>query len=177
MGSWWETCSSFTNLPTAPKKSMTSSERTLILGLGNPILSDDAVGLRVVDALQPLLSSHPHIDLEHDYWGGLRLMEDMIGYDRAIIIDAICSDAPPGTIQLLHPNGIDTQRSASAHDVNLSTALEVGRRAGARLPSEDRILLVAIEAEDVLTFGEKMTPQVEAAVPTAVQMVLHAIDT
>ena len=65
----------------------------------------------------------------------------------------------PGTIHLLTPEGIATQRSASAHDVNLATALEFGRRAGARLPENSRIRLVAIEAADTLTFGEHVRPR------------------
>ena len=154
---------------------MSNSERTLILGLGNPILSDDAVGLRVVDALEPLVAYDSRIVFERDYWGGLRLMEHMIGFDRAVIIDAICGNTPAGTVRLLHPDGIHTQRSASAHDVNLKTALELGRAAGADLPADNRILLVAVEAEDVLTFSESLTPQVEAAVPAAVDAVLKAI--
>ena len=157
------------------KNAMSNSERTLILGLGNPILSDDAVGLRVAEALEPFVGREPRVVLERDYWGGLRLMEHMIDFDRAVIIDAICSDSPAGTIHLLHPDGIRTQRSASAHDVNLKTALELGRAAGAYLPPDDRILLVAIEAEDVQTFSETLTPQVEAAVPAAVEEVLKAI--
>ena len=82
-------------------------------------------------------------------------MERMIGFDRAIVVDAIQTGAPPGTIHLLAADGIPTQRIASAHDVNLSTALEFGRQAGARLPENGHIRLVAIEAEDVLTFGEQ----------------------
>ena len=74
------------------------------------------------------------MDVSEDYWGGLRLMERMIGFDAAIVVDAIQTGAAPGTIHLLTPDGIPTQRSASAHDVNLSTALEFGRRAGANCP-------------------------------------------
>ena len=67
-------------------------------------------------------------------------MERMIGFDRAIVVDAIQTGAPPGTIHRLTPDGIATQRSASRpHDMNLSTALEFGRRAGARLPENSRI--------------------------------------
>ena len=47
-----------------------------------------------------------------------------------------------------------TQRSASAHDVNLPTALAFGRQAGLHLPEDRHILLVGIEAEDILNFGE-----------------------
>jgi hydrogenase maturation protease len=150
--------------------------KTLVLGLGNPILGDDSVGLRVAHQLGAALSEHPEIDVDIEYWGGLRLMERMVGYERAIIVDAICSGAPAGTIHILSPGDMPTQRSASAHDVNLPTALEVGRQAGADLPHEEDITLMAIEAVEVLTFGERLTAEVEAAIPRAVEVVLAILD-
>jgi hydrogenase maturation protease len=151
--------------------------KTLIIGLGNPLVTDDSVGLRVVQSLGPLLADRPAVEVAEDYWGGLRLMERMIGFDRAIVIDAICTGAPPGTIHLLTPEGLSTQRSASAHDVNLSTALEFGRQAEAHLPENRHIRLVGIEAEDILNFGEHCTPAVEAAIPRAVETVLQVLAT
>ncbi len=143
--------------------------RTLVLGLGNPILRDDSVGLRVVQALGPTLRGREDITLAEETHGGLRLMERLVGFDRAVILDAICSGAAPGTIHRLRPDSMSTQHSASTHDVNLTTALEVGRRAGAHLPPDDAIHLIAVEAEEVLTFGEELSPAVEAAIPSAVQ--------
>jgi hydrogenase maturation protease len=155
---------------------MTVSRKTLVLGLGNPLIRDDSVGLRVVGDLRPLLAERPEIDVEEDYWGGLRLMERMVGYQRAVIIDAIVTGAPPGTIHRLSPGSIPTQRSASSHDVNLPTALAFGRQAGLVLPADADILLVGIEAEDILTFSEECTPAVAAAIPEAVRQVLGALE-
>jgi hydrogenase maturation protease len=149
--------------------------KTLVLGLGNPLLRDDGVGLRVVQALQPILGEEQNIEIKEDYRGGLRLMEIMVGYDRAIIVDAICTDAEPGSIHLLSPDDIPTQRSASVHDVNLPTALELGRQTGAKLPSSENILLIGIEVEDVHTFGDSLTPKVEAAIPQAIETIISAI--
>ena len=149
--------------------------KTLILGLGNPLITDDSIGLRVVEALRARLADRPDVEVSEDYWGGLRLMERMIGFDRAIVIDAIQTGAPPGTIHRLTPDGIPTQRSASAHDMNLATALEFGRQAGMHLPPNEAIRLVGIEAEDILTFSEQCTPAVEAAVPRAAEAVLEAL--
>lgn len=149
--------------------------KTLVIGLGNPLLRDDSVGLRVVQSLREFSADHPDIAIMEDYWGGLRLMEQMIGYDRAIIVDAICTGATPGTIHLLSPDDIPTQRSASAHDVNLPTALEFGRQAGAHLPSFENIHLVGIEAADVQTFDESLSPEVEVVLPEAVNKILSLL--
>jgi hydrogenase maturation protease len=150
--------------------------KTLILGLGNPLLKDDSVGLRVAQEVETLIPEGMGIEVGLDYWGGLRLMERMIGFDRAIIIDAICTDAPPGTIHLLTPDDMPTQRSSSVHDVNLITALKLGGEAGVHLPAMKDILLIGIEAADVHTFDESLSADVEEALPAAVAAVMNALD-
>jgi hydrogenase maturation protease len=103
-------------------------------------------------------------------------MERMIGYRRAIVVDAICSGAPPGTIHHLSPDMLATQRSASAHDVNLPTALAFGRQAGAELPDDSDVYLVGIEALDVVNFSERCTPAVAAAIPQVVDEVVQLVE-
>ena len=150
--------------------------KTLVIGLGNPIVSDDSVGLRVVEQLRPLLEDRQGVDVVEDYWGGLRLMEQMIGYRRAVVIDATYTGAAPGTIHHLSTDSIATQKSASAHDVNLPTALAFGRQAGAALPADEDVHLIGIEAEDLVNFNEQCTPAVAAAIPRAVQEVIRLLD-
>jgi hydrogenase maturation protease len=150
--------------------------RTVIIGLGNPILRDDSVGLHVARQARAALGEGSDITFLEESVGGLRLMEQMVGFDRAILIDAICSGRTPGTVLTLDPREMRTQHSASSHDVNLPTALALGRRSGARLPADDQIQIIAIEALDVETFGEVMTEAVAAAVPRAVERVLAVLD-
>ena len=149
--------------------------KTLVLALGNWIVADDSVGLHVAARLRELLADRDDVDVGEDYWGGLRLMERMEGYDRAIVIDAIVTGAAPGTIHHLTPDAIPTQRSSSAHDMNLPTALQFGRQAGVNLPDNRDILLVGIEAQDILTFTEECTPAVAASIPKAVEEVLKLV--
>lgn len=151
--------------------------KTLVLGLGNPVISDDSVGLRVAEALKPRLADRTDVEIDEDFWGGLRLMERLIGYDRAVIIDAMQTGSEPGTVRLLTPGDLPTQRSASAHDVNFPTALAFGRQSGVQLPPDASIVLVGIEVVDILTFSEQLTPAVESAIPRAVELVLEALKT
>lgn len=150
--------------------------QTLVIGLGNPLVSDDSVGLRVAQAVRARLAHRRDVVVTEDYWGGLRLMERMIGFDRAIVIDAICTGAPPGTIHILTTDAVATQRSASVHDVNLPTALAFGRQAGAHLPADPDVALVGIEAQDVVNFGEQCTPAVAAVIPRAVEEVVRLLE-
>ncbi len=154
--------------------------KILVIGLGNPILTDDGVGVKVAYAVRNSLAldGRDDVTVTEASVGGLHLMEAMVGYDRVILIDAIqTSCAQPGTIQRLTLDDIasamPTQHSASAHDMNLPTALEMGRRLDLALP--EAIEIFAIEAEDVVTFGETCTPAVDAAIPVVTEMVLRTL--
>lgn len=174
-------CSDQSNASCRVKRSRSSPGRTatkkmLIIGLGNPLVTDDSVGLRVIAELEKCLPDRPNVELGDDYWGGLRLMERLIGYDQAIVIDAICTGAAPGTIFHLSPDMMPTQRSASAHDVNLPTALDFGRRAGVHLPADEDIRLLGIEAQDVINFSDHCTRPVAAAIPLAVAEIIQLLE-
>jgi hydrogenase maturation protease len=146
--------------------------KVLVLGLGNPLLGDDSVGLRVAQQVRLQLAGRPDVEVAEDYWGGLRLMERLAGFERAVIVDAICAGGEPGTVRVLSPDDMPTRHSASAHDVDLRTALALGRRMGARLPQTRDVRVVAIETADVWTFTEECTPAVQAGIGHAVQTVL-----
>jgi hydrogenase maturation protease len=149
--------------------------KTLIIGLGNPLVGDDSVGLRVAAELAHRLAERPDIVVEQEYCGGLRLMERMIGYDRVIVIDAMVTGLAPGSLQWLTVEALPTQHTASAHDVNLATALAIGRHAGAKLPPNEAIWILGIEAQQVVTFSEECTPAVAQAIPKAVAAVLEKL--
>jgi hydrogenase maturation protease len=148
--------------------------KTLVLGLGNPILSDDSVGCRVAMALQQKLS-RPDIDIREASIAGLDFIDELAGYDKTIIIDAIqTGKGKPGQIYRFGPDALDTTRHAvNLHDINFATALELGKTLKIDLPSE--ITIFAIEAEDVTSFSEKCTPGVEKAIPQCVKMVIKEL--
>jgi hydrogenase maturation protease len=150
--------------------------KTLVVGLGNPLLSDDRVGLLVARELRARLGDRSDVEVTEDYHGGLRLMERMVGYERAIVVDAIRTGDAPGTIHRLQADSMPTQNSASGHDASLKTALEFGRRVGADLPNDNDLVVIAVEAADVSTFGSECTPEVEAAIPLAVEIVLSQLE-
>jgi len=146
--------------------------RTLVLGLGNPILSDDGVGIRVVEAVAEAADEGADVQVETACVGGLRLMEQMIGWDRVILVDAMVSGEEPGTVRVTDPETFPTFHSSCSHDTSLREALELGRSTGMHLPSPQHLRCVAVEAADVHTFSERCTPEVESAIPRAVERVL-----
>lgn len=149
--------------------------KTLILGLGNPILSDDGVGVHVARALAKVLPQTSQLSIAEASVGGLRLLELIYGYQRVILADAIqTKGGRAGDVYRLEPgNFCATLHSGCSHDIDLFTALELGRKLGMPMPEE--IVIIAIEVNDVTTFGETCTPDVEAAIPKAVEMILATL--
>jgi hydrogenase maturation protease len=146
--------------------------KTLVLGLGNPILSDDGVGIRVVHRVANQVRS-PQITLSDTNVAGLGLLDSIIGYDKVIIIDAIQTEkGRAGEIYRMGAEDFSqTKHFSSPHQINLATALELGKMLSLAVPKE--ITVFAIEAKDITTFSEKCTPDVEKAIPEVAKMVLE----
>jgi hydrogenase maturation protease len=148
---------------------------TLVVGLGNPILGDDGVGWRVIDALDEL--DHADASLQQACVGGVSLMELLVGYRRAIIVDAIIDpEDVPGSVWCRPLSAVETHVAShldSSHDAPLPAAIEAGRAMGADLPSDIDIVGIVIERGDV--FGEELSDVVAAAVPVAAAEVVEAL--
>jgi hydrogenase maturation protease len=153
-------------------------QNTLVVGLGNPILSDDGVGVIVANEVAKLMESKNRSDvtITEASVGGLRLMELLIGYDRVILVDAIIGSngSLPGDIYHMNLDDLrhisPTQHSTCAHDTSLVTALDLGKKLGLAMPSE--ISIYAIEVSNIMDFNDELTPEVAAAVPITVSAVL-----
>jgi len=148
--------------------------KTIILGLGNPVRADDGVGLRVARALSKRINS-PDIIVTEASVSGLDILDLLVGHERAIIIDAIqTKGGQPGQIYRLEPGAFATTRhSANPHSVDFATALELGKKLGLSLPGE--IVIFGLEVAEVSLFSEECTPEVAAAIPVCVEMVLQEL--
>jgi len=147
---------------------------TLVLGLGNPILSDDGVGIKVAHEVANQFNS-PQVTIAETSTAGLSLLDSIVGYDKVIIIDAV--QTREGHAGQIYRMGLQDFSSAkhfsSPHQINLVTALELGKMLDLAIPQE--ITIFAVEAEDVSNFSERCTPEVERAIPEAVKMVLEEL--
>ncbi len=153
--------------------------KTIIIGLGNPILTDDGVGVKVAHLLEQTidLDAHPDLTITEASVGGLRLMETLLGYDRVVLIDAYYlhqETTTPGTIHHLTLDDLrsvsPTQHSTSAHDTSLVTALDAADKMGYKIPRE--FIIYAIEVENILEFSETPTPAVAKAIPIVTEQII-----
>lgn len=154
---------------------MALNGRIAVVGLGSPIMCDDAVGLRVSEAIQAM--GMDDVDCFQEAVGGLDILPVIHGYSHAIVVDAIqTGEYGPGTVMLFREGDFDEVIADSAtHDVNLPTAIKIGRKMDPGIMPET-IGFVAIEVQDIKTVTETMTPEVEAAVESAKGAVLHLIE-
>ncbi len=148
--------------------------KTLVLGIGNPILGDDGVGVHVARELAKLIEEDDAITVEDTSTSGLNLLDFIPGYDKVIIIDAIMTEeGGPGEIYRLRPEDFSksVHLTTSMHDANLPTVLEIGNKLIPEvMPSE--IVIFAIEVEEIDKFTEEMTVRVKEAVPKVLNLVL-----
>ncbi|MCX5995609.1 MAG: hydrogenase maturation protease [Chloroflexi bacterium] len=150
--------------------------KTIILGLGNPILSDDGVGNRVALELEDKLAQRQDVTVMETSMSGLSLIDLLAGYDKAIIVDAIqTAEGAVGQIYRLAPDAFNNTRHASSpHDVNFATALELGSKLGIAMPKQ--IVIYAIEVADTSTFSEEFTPKVKRAIPKCVRTIIKELN-
>jgi len=149
--------------------------KTLVLGLGNPILSDDGVGIRVAQEVGEKLND-PQVTVAESSLAGMSLLDSIVGYDKVIIIDAIqTKEGNAGQIYRMEPEDFSfAKHLSSPHQINLVTALELGKMLNLAMPQ--KITVFAVEAKDTTSFSEQCTPEVEQAIPEVVKMVLQELN-
>lgn len=151
--------------------------KTRIVGLGNSILTDDGVGIYAAREVGRRLAETgiADVDIVESEVAGFALMELMAGWEKIILLDSIQFEGlEPGTVIRIEPEDLHTSlRIRSVHDIDLPTALELGRRMGLDMPA--RLTIFGIQAQDALTLGESLTEAAQRGLKEAVELVLQEI--
>jgi hydrogenase maturation protease len=143
--------------------------KTLILGFGNLILTDDAVGIRIAEELQ---GEFPDITVEAFCEAGLSILEEVTGYDKLVIIDSIkTGKGKPGELYKLTLEDLKPRSDfSSSHGLDIATAFKMGEMLGYPLPRE--VSIYAVEVKDNTTFGEELTPEIEKSIPLTIRRIV-----
>jgi hydrogenase maturation protease len=138
--------------------------KTLILGLGNDILTDDGIGPKLVHDLAKIIDD-PDIEFTTRCCGGLEIMEYMEGYEKVIIIDAIrTNNGNPGKVNYFTPPDFrETLNLSNFHDLDFLTALELGNALKLKMP--DDLHIIAVEIIEDMEFGEELTVRLQEQYP------------
>src|SRR5512136_433594 len=108
--------------------SMKTKKRFLVIGIGSPVISDDAIGIRVAERIMDM--NLPDVDVDEASISGLDLIEMMLDYKRVVVVDAIVTrQNEPGTVMVLQADSFShSVHGTNPHETNIATALELGRQ-------------------------------------------------
>ena len=168
---------------------------TRIVGLGNELLSDDAVGLEVNRLVKQRLGHLKDVEFRESPVGGLRVLDDLLGCDRVVLLDAVvCSRLKPGEVGVwqwdeasetfvpysgwgvtlpLDDNRCLGRHYHSTHDTDVASALSLARKLGLPVPSS--AFLVGVVVREVFEFGIGLDPAVAAGRDRAAEIVVRAL--
>lgn len=127
--------------------------KSILIGLGNPIMSDDGAGLVVSREVHKHLTG---FDLDLSCSSGFDIVDRILGYDMAVIVDSMVSGKrPPGAVSRIDPAGEATLRSRESHGVGFADAIETARSLGAPVPR--LVLVYGIEVINPFTVGGEIS--------------------
>lgn len=148
-----------------------NSKSDLVLCLGNEILSDDAVGFYIADELLSCGEQYSTTEILFAPLAGFALIDLLKNRERVLVVDSILTGLfPPGTLQFHAVDHFTPSRNLTcSHQINLPTAVELGRKLGCDMPKHIDVL--TIELKDAWTLCEELTPEVNDAIPNAVRKI------
>lgn len=148
-----------------------ASRKVLVLALGNELLADDGVGPAVAQLLQGRLPSFA--ELRCCRAAGLELLQEFLGFDAAVVIDAVQTGKQPvGCWRWLRWEELSPVVAPSPHWAGLPEVRAVAQAVG--LPFPAQVAVLAVEAEDLTTLGRPLSPAVAASLPQVAEAVLAA---
>ncbi len=151
--------------------------KTLVLGLGNELYGDEAVGIHVIRKLREDFDKQEeaaewleNVELEECSLSGLALLEVIVDYDTLVIIDSIKKEKPlTGKIHLFEKKELRHIPGSSPHSVSLPQSIELGKKLGLNIPL--KIKIIAVEAKNQYNLGEGLTEEMTKAMPVIVEEV------
>lgn len=140
----------------------------IVVGVGQTLRGDDAVGVLAVQAWQesfPKTINHPEVRAETTELPGLSLLESLAGADDGIIVDAVNSGRPAGEIHILDEEVLSAFKGGAgfAHGWGVAETIQLGRN----LRREDlppRIWIIGVEANQ-FEVGEPLSPELSKNLP------------
>lgn len=147
--------------------------KTVVIGIGNLLRCDDGAGIHLVNFLE---NKHPGLDVFELTMGSVDIIEILLGYERAYIVDAVKTGADPGTIFRINVSkGEEPPIIHSSHGVDVFSSLRLGEELYSdELPGE--IIVFGIEAKDLLSFNMECTEPVRNAIKKIASTILKSVE-
>lgn len=150
--------------------------KTLVVGWGNPIAGDDAVGLTAAETLAERLVDRDDVRVIATSHGGFRLAERTLGYESVLVLDAHIGQEGDEDVSVsrIDPETLDVP-SAARHDGSLVDAFRALRALdGDGLPKE--IVLISVPIDAPTDWSEAMSPAAQAASERLAEAALRELE-
>jgi hydrogenase maturation protease len=144
--------------------------RDILIGLGNPIMSDDGIGPLVSEKVHERI---PDCDLDMSCAGGFDVVDRILGHRRAVIIDCMVSGKhQPGTVVRIDADSpTETLRAGHSHGINFLEAIDLARSCDAPVPAE--VIVYGIEVENPFSLGRDISESLREKLDRIVEEITH----
>jgi hydrogenase maturation protease len=157
------------------KSEIKLQKSTIVLGLGNPLMSDEGIGVYLVERLVSLAAAYPSVDFLDAGTGGLSVLHHIEGRHQAIFIDCALMDEEPGAIKRFTPEQVRSRKvlvHQSLHEADLMQILAMARRLG-RAP--ERVILFGIQPERIEP-GQELSPTLTGKIDEYISLILNELE-
>lgn len=143
-------------------------KKAVVLGVGNLIMADEGVGVRVVEALERDYRLPPGVAAIDAGTSGMEMLEELSHLDFLLVVDAVAAGKPPGTLVKLAGEAVPVffRRNLSPHGIGLSDVLAALEFMDAA-PRE--VVVIGVQPVS-LELSTELTPAIAARVPELVAM-------
>ncbi len=148
----------------------------VVLGLGNPLMADEGIGVYLIERLMASAAEYPAVDFVDAGTGGLSILYHIEGRRKAIVIDCAFMDEPPGKIRRFTPDQVQSTKvlaHQSLHEADLMRIIAMARELG-QAPGE--IIIFGIQPERVAP-AIGLSPTLTERIDEYVSMLLHELRT
>lgn len=141
----------------------------LVLGIGNILLRDEGVGVRVIETMRAL-DLPPGVEVADGGTAGADLLDVICDRRKVIVVDAMDADAEPGTILRLDIESLDgpDRPGVSLHEIGLVETLAMARSIGS---GPDEICVFGIQPREIRP-GDTLTEEMVAIIPEVIELIL-----
>lgn len=147
----------------------------IVLGLGNPLMADEGIGVYLVERLVESAAEYPAVDFVDAGVGGLSILYQIEGRRKAVVIDCAFMGESPGAIRRFTPEQVRSTKvlaHQSLHEADLIQIIAMARQLG---PAPDEIVIFGIQPERV-EFGQGLNPALAERIDEYISMILHELE-
>lgn len=146
----------------------------VVLGLGNPLMADEGIGVYLVERVRESAAEYPAVDFVDAGTGGLSILHHIEGRRKAVVIDCAFMDEPPGAIRRFTPEEVRSTKvlaHQSLHEADLMRIIAMARQLG---QAPDEIVIFGIQPERV-EFRQGLSRTLAEKIDKYVSMILHEL--